>query len=102
MASRRRRSLAWSSSKKIIPLFATAVPTFAYSLSSFNPCFELKSNRLIAVRIDADCEHDVVAAVPIDSGFHGRQRTPNFDLSCCQQAEALIEPTACSMSDSAI
>jgi hypothetical protein len=30
----------------------------------------LKSNRLIAVRIDADREHDVVAAVHIDSGFH--------------------------------
>jgi hypothetical protein len=43
MASRRRRSLAWSSSKKIISLFATTAPTFAYSLSSFSPCFELKS-----------------------------------------------------------
>jgi hypothetical protein len=91
MASRRRRSLAWSSSKKIISLFATAVLTFAYSLSSFNSCFESKSNRLIAVRIDADREHDVVAAVHIDSGFHGRQRTTNFDRSCCQQADAHID-----------
>ena len=43
MALRRSMSLAWSSSKKTIFLLATTVPAFAYSLSSFSPCFELKS-----------------------------------------------------------
>lgn len=32
-------------------------------------------DRLIAVRIDADREHDVAAAIYVNSGFHGRQLT---------------------------
>ncbi|MBB5328000.1 hypothetical protein HDF14_001606 [Edaphobacter lichenicola] len=46
MASRRRRSLAWSSSKKIVSLSTTTVPAPAYSQSS--PYLELKSIAILS------------------------------------------------------
>ena len=54
-------------------LFATTVPPCAYSLSSFNPCFELKSIAVLSCSNSLTSVSLLVMPYTLQSGTRGRE-----------------------------